>query len=90
MKNQKGSGYIALLFLQPRRSIRMGGQRQALVALPPGNRPGTHCTGGCVGPRACLDGRRESRPYWDTIPDRPGQSESLYSHIISAQSKCSK
>jgi hypothetical protein len=29
----------------------MGGQRHALAALP-----GTHCTGGWVGPRAGLDG----------------------------------
>jgi hypothetical protein len=78
MKTQKGSRYIALLFLQPRRSMRMCGQRQVLVALPPGNRLGTHCTGGWMGPRACLDGHRESRPYRHSIPDRPANSESLY------------
>jgi len=34
----------------------VGGQRHAPVALPPGKRPGTHCIGGWVGPRAGLDG----------------------------------
>jgi hypothetical protein len=32
------------------------GKRQAPAALPPGKRPGTLCTVGCVGPRAGLDG----------------------------------
>ena len=35
----------------------MGGQRHAPAALSLGKRPGTHCTGGWVGPRAGLDGR---------------------------------
>ena len=30
----------------------VGGQRST---LPPGNRPRTHCVGGCVGPRVVLD-----------------------------------
>ena len=34
----------------------MGGQRHTPATLPPGNRPGTHCIGGWVGPRAGLDG----------------------------------
>jgi hypothetical protein len=40
----------------------VGGQRHAPAALPPGNRPGTYCTGGWVGPRAGLDGCEKSRP----------------------------
>jgi len=32
----------------------VGGQRHAPAALPPGKRPGTHSTGGWVGPRAGL------------------------------------
>ena len=36
--------------------------------LYPRERPGTHCTGGWVGPRACLDGCGKSRPHWDSIP----------------------
>jgi len=39
----------------------VGGQRQALAALPPGKRPGTHCVGGRVGPRASVDGCGNSR-----------------------------
>jgi hypothetical protein len=34
----------------------VGGQRHAPAALPPCWRPGTHCMGGWVGPRAGLDG----------------------------------
>jgi hypothetical protein len=34
----------------------MRGQRHAPVALYPRERPGTHCTGAWVGPRAGLDG----------------------------------
>ena len=40
----------------------VGGQRHAPAALPPGKKPGTHCTGGWVGPRVGLDGCGESRP----------------------------
>jgi hypothetical protein len=40
----------------------VGGQLHAPAALPPGNRPGTHCIGGWVGPRAGLDGCEKSRP----------------------------
>jgi len=32
------------------------GQLQVPAALSPGNRPGTFCAVGCVGPRAGLDG----------------------------------
>jgi hypothetical protein len=35
--------------------MRVGGQRHAPAVLPPGKRPGTHCTGDWVGPRAGLD-----------------------------------
>ena len=36
--------------------MEVGGQRHAPAALLPGKRPGTHCIGGWVGPRAGLDG----------------------------------
>ena len=39
----------------------VGSQRHASAALPPGRRPGTHCTGGWMGPRAGLDGCGKSR-----------------------------
>jgi hypothetical protein len=60
-KAQRGSRGIALLFLQP-------GQRHAPAALPLGEKPGTNCIGGWVGPRASLDGCEKSRPHWDLIP----------------------
>jgi hypothetical protein len=37
--------------------------------------PGTHCIGGWVGLRACLDRCGKSHPHRDSIPDR---SESQY------------
>jgi hypothetical protein len=37
------------------------GQRHAPAALYPRQRTGTHCIGGRVGPRACLDGCGKSR-----------------------------
>ena len=40
-----------------------GGQRDSLLAVPPGNRSGSNCTGGWVGPRACLDCCGRSRPH---------------------------
>ena len=46
----------------------LGGQSQAVAALPPGKRPGTRFTRVWVGPRAGLDGREKSRPtHWDSI-----------------------
>jgi hypothetical protein len=50
--------------------MRVGGQFHAPAALPPGKRPGTHCIGGWVGPRAGLDGCEKSRPHRDSIPGR--------------------
>jgi len=57
----------------------VGSQRHAPAALPPGKRPGTHCIGGWVGPRAGPDGRGKSRPSTGIrSPDRPARSQSLY------------
>jgi hypothetical protein len=36
--------------------------------LYPRERPGAHCTGGWVGPRAVLDVCEKSRPHLDSIP----------------------
>ena len=47
--------------------------------LYPWERPGTHCIGGWVGPRAGLDGCGKSRPPTGIrSPDRPARSQSLY------------
>ena len=57
----------------------VGGQRHSPAALAPGKRPGTHCIGGWVGPRANLDGCGKSRPPTGIrSPDGPARSESLY------------
>ena len=40
----------------------VSGQHHAPAALYPQERPGTHFTGGWVGPRAGLDGRKISSP----------------------------
>jgi hypothetical protein len=47
MKAQTRSKIRALLFLQSRRQIYVGCLKQVLTALPPGKRPGTHCTQFC-------------------------------------------
>jgi len=52
MKAQRRSRGIALI--QPQCYMGVGGQCHALATLPLGNRPSTHSTGGCVGPRAIL------------------------------------
>ena len=44
----------------------------------PRERPGTHCTGGWVGPRARLDRCGKSRLTGVRSPDRPARSQSLY------------
>jgi hypothetical protein len=45
----------------------VGGKLHAPAALP-GKRPGNHCTGGWMGPRASLDGCEKSRPHRGSIP----------------------
>ena len=53
----------------------VSGQQHAPTVLHPRERPGTHCTGGQVGPRAGLDGRKIS-PHRDSIPG-PSSSQSV-------------
>ena len=61
MKSQRRSRDIALFFLKPRCWMRVRGQRHAPAALPPGEKPGTHCTGGWLGPGGVMcDHRRQS------------------------------
>ena len=64
----RGSRVIALLFHDQRHSKGVMGQRHAPAALCPQERPGTHCTGGWMGPRAGLDRCRKSDPHQDSIP----------------------
>ena len=49
----------------------VSGQQHAPAALYPRERPGTHCTGGWVGPRAGLDGRKIFPPGFDPGPSSP-------------------
>jgi hypothetical protein len=59
--------YSSTLFLT---SALEGGEGSAShpgPTLPP-ERPGTHCTGGCLGLRAVLDRCGKSRPHRDLIP----------------------
>jgi len=75
-KAQWGSRCIALLFLQPRR--QMGWViRATLRPLYPRERPGTHCTGGWVGPPVWTSAENLA-PTGIRSPDRPTRSESLY------------
>jgi len=39
----------------------VGGQHHAPVTLPQGKRPGNHCAGGWMGPKADMDGCGKSR-----------------------------
>jgi len=45
----------------------VSGQQHAPAILYPREGPDTHCTGGWVGPRAGLDGRKNS-PHQNSIP----------------------
>jgi len=57
----------------------VGGQRHVLATLAPGKRPGTHCIGGWVGPRADLNGCGKSRPPTGIrSQDCPACSKLLY------------
>ena len=58
----QGSRGIALLFLGHGTRRGMKGERHAPAALYPRERPGTHYTGGWVGPTAGLDRCGKSRP----------------------------
>ena len=50
----------------------VSGQQHAPAALYPWERPGTHFTGGWVGPRAGLEGLKISfPPGFDPRPSRP-------------------
>jgi len=68
----RGSRCIALLFLDHRTRKGEGSSSRPGRSLPR-ERAGTHCTGGCVGPRAGLDRYGKSRPHRDSItgPSNP-------------------
>jgi hypothetical protein len=51
--------------------MEVDGRRQAMADLPPGKKPVTHRTGGCVGPRVGLEGYMKTRPHRDSINGQP-------------------
>jgi hypothetical protein len=53
----------------------VGGQRHAAAALLSAKRAVTHCTGGCVGPMAVLEGCEKSRPHRNSIAETLARSE---------------
>ena len=57
--------------------MRIGGQGQALVALPPGKRPGTHSIGFCVAPGPVRMGAENLAPIGIRSLDRPARRELL-------------
>ena len=82
---QRVGRVIALLFYTA--AVKgVSGQQHAPTALDPQERPGTHFTGGWVGPRAGLDGRKISfPPGFDPGPSSPVQLYRLsyQAHIYS-------
>jgi len=71
MAQRVGRG-IALLFHDRGTRRGVSGQQYAPAALHPWERLGTHFTGGWLGPRAGLDGRKIlSPPGFDPGPSSP-------------------
>jgi hypothetical protein len=69
---------IALLFHDRGTRRGVSGQQHARAALYPQERPGIHCTGGWVGPRAGLEGAKYLVPTgFDSGPSSP-VAQSLY------------
>jgi hypothetical protein len=66
-------GDIAPTHSRPRHKMGVSGQCHAPAALyPQGKDPGTHCTGGWVGPRAGLDTEARGKILCrGSNPDRP-------------------
>jgi hypothetical protein len=68
----------------------VGGQRPAPAALPPGKRPGSHCIGCWVGPRAGTIMGKKIRILKLTIctlkcpddPNREGAMQGIYSMYV--------
>jgi hypothetical protein len=68
--------------------MRVGGQLHTPVALPPGKRPGTHCVGGWVDPRAGLDGCEKISPPPGFDPRTVQPVASRYTDYANSINKC--
>ena len=66
----RGSRGIALHFHDHGTRKGVKDLRHAPAALYTQERPGIHCTGGCVGPKADMDRCRKFRLHRDSIPGR--------------------
>jgi hypothetical protein len=77
-KDLRESRGIALLcfYISALEGVRV--HRHAPAAFYPRERPGIHCTGGWVGPRAGLDRCGKSHPNVIRSSDHPARSQSLY------------
>ena len=75
-KTLRESRGTALLYFRPLHQKGVRSQRHAPEAPYPWERPGTHCTGGWVDPRAGLDWCGKSRPTGIRSPDRPARRQS--------------
>jgi hypothetical protein len=73
----RGSRRIALPFHDHGTRRGEGSASRSGRSLPR-EKPGTHCTGGWVGPRAGLDSCRYLSPTGIRSPHRPARSQSLY------------
>ena len=81
----RGSRDIALLFLDH------GTRRGRAVSVTPRERPGTHCTGGWMDPRAGMDRCGKSRPYRHPIPGRTVQLvANRYTDYATLPTQCRK
>ena len=85
----RGSRGIALPF-HDHGTRRGGGQRHTPAVLYPRERPGTHCTGGWVGPGPVWTAAENLAHTGIRSLDRPARSQSLYRLSYSAQSFCRK
>ena len=80
----RGSRGIALLFLDHGTRRGWGVSVTPRPLCTPGERLGTHCAGGWVGPTADLDRCGKSRPHSDSIPTTlPGPLRSEKSTLLS-------
>ena len=77
MAQRVGRG-IAPLFHDHGTRRGVSGQQHAPAVLYPRERSGTHCTGGCEGPKAGLVGRKNLAPKgFDSRTVQPGSSVAI-------------
>jgi len=75
MAQRVGRGIVLLFHHRGTRRGEWSAARPGRI-LPP-RKTRYPFTGGWVGPRAGLDGRKIS-PHWNSIPDRPARNQSVY------------